>query len=237
MKLRLLVVDDDASSRRLCLAIGQDLGFDCAEAATAEMADESLTSEPPDILLTDLKMPILSGIDLLKKTKTVSPSTEVAFMTGHGSIELALDAVQRGAYDYIEKPFHAERLRQLLQRIAEKERLVAENQFFRERVNNLETRLAQAGVPESRSLEPGNVPTATPGRQETGLFSETSPGLSPTALEDLERMAIRRVFEQTGGDKALTGKMLGISRATLYRKLKRYNIPLRSSQRQLIESA
>jgi transcriptional regulator of acetoin/glycerol metabolism len=57
---------------------------------------------------------------------------------------------------------------------------------------------------------------------------EDSASLSTTALAEMERMTILRVFEQAGGDKALAGKMLGISRATLYRKLKRYNIPMRS---------
>ena len=55
--------------------------------------------------------------------------------------------------------------------------------------------------------------------------------VSTTALADLERMTILRVFEKAGGDKALTGRMLGISRATLYRKLKQYNIPLRHSDK------
>jgi transcriptional regulator of acetoin/glycerol metabolism len=54
-------------------------------------------------------------------------------------------------------------------------------------------------------------------------------------LADLERMTILRVFEQAGGDKSLAGKMLGISRATLYRKLKRYNIPLRRTQKEFAE--
>ena len=62
------------------------------------------------------------------------------------------------------------------------------------------------------------------------LRPDDSSDLSTTALADLERMTILRVFEQAGGDKVLAGKMLGISRATLYRKLKRYNIPLRAAQ-------
>jgi DNA-binding NtrC family response regulator len=63
------------------------------------------------------------------------PRTEVAIMTGHGSIESAVDAMKLGAYDYIEKPFRVEKMRMLLQRMAEKVRLVTENQFLRERVN------------------------------------------------------------------------------------------------------
>jgi DNA-binding NtrC family response regulator len=135
MKLRFLIVDDEQSIRRLCMTVGQGLGYACFEAETAESALEALEMNPPDLVVTDLKLPSLSGTDLLRKTKELLPRTEVAIMTGHGSIETAVDAMRQGAYDYIEKPFRVERLRQLLQRMAEKVRLVTENQFLRERVN------------------------------------------------------------------------------------------------------
>jgi DNA-binding NtrC family response regulator len=134
LKLRFLIVDDEQSIRRLCMTVGQGLGYICAEAETAESALEALEMTPPDLVVTDLKLPSLSGTDLLRKTKELLPRTEVAIMTGHGSIETAVDAMRQGAYDYIEKPFRVERLRQLLQRMAEKVRLVTENQFLRERV-------------------------------------------------------------------------------------------------------
>jgi two-component system response regulator AtoC len=135
LKLRFLIVDDEQSIRRLCITVGQGLGYLCAEAETAEAALETLEVNPPDLLVTDLKLPSLSGVELLRKVKELLPRTEVAIMTGHGSVETAVDAMRQGAYDYIEKPFRVERLRQLLQRMAEKVRLVAENQFLRERVN------------------------------------------------------------------------------------------------------
>ncbi|MGA7914978.1 MAG: sigma-54 dependent transcriptional regulator [Candidatus Acidiferrales bacterium] len=135
LKLRFLIVDDEQSIRRLCITVGQGLGYLCAEAETAEAALETLEINPPDLLVTDLKLPSLSGVELLRKVKELLPRTEVAIMTGHGSVETAVDAMRQGAYDYIEKPFRVERLRQLLQRMAEKVRLVTENQFLRERVN------------------------------------------------------------------------------------------------------
>jgi two-component system, NtrC family, response regulator AtoC len=139
-KLRFLIVDDEQSIRRLCMTVGQGLGFVCTEAETAESALESLDTTPPDIVVTDLKLPSLSGTDLLRKIREQLPRAETAIMTGHGSIESAVDAMRQGAYDYIEKPFRVERLRQLLQRMAEKVRLVTENQFLRERVST-ETQL------------------------------------------------------------------------------------------------
>jgi len=459
LRLRFLIVDDEQSIRRLCMTVGQGLGFLCTEAETAEAALESLESTPPDIVVTDLKLPSLSGADLLRKVKEQLPRTEIAIMTGHGSIESAVEAMRLGAYDYIEKPFRVEKLRQLLQRMAEKVRVVTENQFLRERVNT-ETQLdcivgtsakiqdvmrmisrlkdtrtpvlitgesgtgkelvaramhfrgplapmpfvavdcgalvptlmeselfghekgaftgalkSKAGLFKSanggtifldeigelplelqakllrvlqekevrpvgsndkipvdvrviaatnRDLEasyrngtfrkdlyfrlnvvtvhlpslrehrtdipqlvhcfldryapdeniqvtpaamksflqyewPGNVrelenciaravalgdhrnidvadlPPAVAVEQEPNGSNADAASLSTTALADLERMTILRVFEQAGGDKALAGRMLGISRATLYRKLKQYNIPLRSSMKQPVE--
>ena len=139
-RLHFLIVDDEQSIRRLCMTVGQGLGFSCAEAEAAETALELIETNPPDIVVTDLKLPSLSGAELLRKIKEQSPRAEVAIMTGHGSIESAVEAMRQGAYDYIEKPFRVERLRQLLQRMAEKVRLVTENHFLRERVNT-ETQL------------------------------------------------------------------------------------------------
>jgi two-component system, NtrC family, response regulator AtoC len=463
-RLRFLIVDDEQSIRRLCMTVGQGLNFVCTEAETAEAALALVETEPPDIVVTDLKLPSLSGTDLLRKTKELLPRAEVAIMTGHGSIESAVEAMREGAYDYIEKPFRVERLRQLLQRMAEKVRLVTENQFLRERVDaetNLDgitgtsakiqdvlrmvSRLKDIRTPvlitgesgtgkeliaraihfrgplapmpfvavdcgslvptlmeselfghekgaftgalkskaglfqaasggtifldeigelplelqakllrvlqekevrpvgsnekvsvdvrviaaTNRDLEaayrsgafrkdlyfrlnvvtvhlpslrerrsdipqlvhcfldryapgenvqvapsvmksflqyewPGNVrelenciaramalgdhrtidvadlPPAIRGNEQAYPSREDSSALSTTALADLERMTILRVFEQAGGDKVLAGKMLGISRATLYRKLKRYNIPLRNAphaQKELVATA
>jgi len=459
-KLRFLIVDDEQSIRRLCMTVGQGLGFVCAEAETAESALESLDTTPPDIVVTDLKLPSLSGTDLLRKIREQLPRAETAIMTGHGSIESAVDAMRQGAYDYIEKPFRVERLRQLLQRMAEKVRLVTENQFLRERVSTetqldgivgtsvkiedvmrmisrlketrtpvlvtgesgtgkelvaraihfrgplaqmpfvavdcgslvptlmeselfghekgsftgalktkaglfqaanggtifldeigelplelqakllrvlqekevrpvgsnvkvpvdvrviaatnrdlessyragtfrkdlyfrlnvvtvhlpslrerrsdipqlahcfldryapgeniqvtpnamksflqydwpgnvreLENCIARAvALGDHRTIDVGDLPPAVRVGQEADAQS-TDSALSTTALSDLERITILRVFEQAGGDKALAGRMLGISRATLYRKLKLYNIPLRSAQKEHVGMA
>ncbi len=134
LKTRLLVVDDEQSIRRLCMTIGNTLGYACMEAESAEAALSRLEPEAPDLILTDLKLPSMSGVELLKQTKILLPHTEVAIMTGHGSIESAVDAMKLGAYDYIEKPFRVEKMRLLLQRMAEKVQLVTENEFLRERV-------------------------------------------------------------------------------------------------------
>jgi len=133
-RIRLLVVDDEQSIRRLCMTVGSSLEYLCTEAESAEAALAQSPAVPPDIVIADLRLPNLSGADLLRQIKSRLPATEVVIMTGHGSIESAVEAMKLGAYDYIQKPFRVEELRMLLRRMEEKIRLVQENHVLRERV-------------------------------------------------------------------------------------------------------
>jgi DNA-binding NtrC family response regulator len=136
LRVRFLIVDDEQSIRKLCMTIGASLGFVCSEAETAEAALVITETQAPDVVLTDLMLPSMTGVQLLQRIKALQPRTEVAIMTGHGSIESAVQAMKLGAYDYVTKPFRVEELKLILQRMAEKVRLVMENQFLRAHVNN-----------------------------------------------------------------------------------------------------
>jgi two-component system, NtrC family, response regulator AtoC len=104
-------------------------------------------------------------------------------------------------------------------------------------VRELENCIARAvALGDRRTIDVGDLTPEIRAAAPAADSNEDTAALSTTALSDLERMTILRVFEQVGGDKALAGKMLGISRATLYRKLKQYNIPLRPAPPQLVET-
>ena len=136
LRIRLLIVDDEQSIRRLCMTVGEALGFTCMEANSGETALALLEEQPAHMILTDMVMPNMSGLEFLEKVKKLLPRSEVAVMTGHGSIETAVQAMKLGAYDYIGKPFSPlEELRLFLRRMAEKVHLLEENQFLRERVD------------------------------------------------------------------------------------------------------
>jgi two-component system, NtrC family, response regulator AtoC len=135
LQIRFLIVDDDKNIRRLCTTIGASLGFACFEAENGPTALNILDTTAPDIILADLMMPNMSGLEFLDEVKKLAPRTEVAIMTGHGSIEAAVRAMRMGAYDFITKPFRIEELKLLLQRMEEKVHLVTENQFLKERVS------------------------------------------------------------------------------------------------------
>jgi DNA-binding NtrC family response regulator len=131
-----LIVDDEQSIRKLCCTIGEALGFVCMEADSGESALALLEEQPAHMILTDMVMPKMSGLQFLEQVKKLLPRTEVAVMTGHSSVETAVQAMKLGAYDYIGKPFSPlEELRLFLRRMAEKVRLVEENHFLRERVD------------------------------------------------------------------------------------------------------
>ena len=117
----------------MCVTVAGGLGFACMEASNGEAAMSLLEEQPAHIILTDLVMPQMSGIEFLDRVRKMLPRAEVAVMTGHGSVETAVQAMKLGAYDYIEKPFSAiDELRLFLRRMAEKVQLVEENQFLRE---------------------------------------------------------------------------------------------------------
>ncbi|MDQ1389664.1 MAG: two-component system, NtrC family, response regulator AtoC [Acidobacteriaceae bacterium] len=137
LRVRLLIVDDEQSIRKLCVTVGEALGFICLEADSGESALVLLEEQPVHMVLSDMVMPHMSGLEFLEKVKKLLPRTEVALMTGHGSIETAVQAMKLGAYDYITKPFSPlEELRLFLRRMAEKVRLVEENEFLRERMDS-----------------------------------------------------------------------------------------------------
>ena len=137
LRIRLLVVDDEQTIRTLCCTVAEALSFVCLEAESGESALALLEQQSVHMILSDMVMPHMSGLEFLEKVKKRLPRTEVALMTGHGSIETAVQAMKLGAYDYITKPFlPLEELRLFLRRMAEKVRLVEENEFLRQRTDS-----------------------------------------------------------------------------------------------------
>ena len=124
-RVRLLIVDDEQSIRKLCMTVGEALGFICLEADSGESALALLEEQRVHMILSDMVMPHMSGLEFLERVKKLVPRTEVALMTGHGSIETAVQAMKLGAYDYITKPFSPlEELRLFLRRMAKTVHLV-----------------------------------------------------------------------------------------------------------------
>ena len=115
-KKRILVVDDDKSLRWVTQAQLQQSGYDVAAAANAASALEQIRNLPADLVITDLKMPGMSGLDLLKEIRSLYPEIIVIMVTAFGTVENAVEAMKAGAYDYITKPVNMDELRLIVNR-------------------------------------------------------------------------------------------------------------------------
>ncbi len=118
-KARILVVDDDQEVRSFCREILELQNFTVEEAENGAKALEILKKTSFSLILSDIMMPDISGLDLASKVRDKYPDTFVILVTGHGSIDLAKDAIQRGAFDFITKPFKIEELNQTVVRALE----------------------------------------------------------------------------------------------------------------------
>ena len=133
----ILIVDDEADIRMLTAGILEDEGFDTREAATSSAALAEVESRRPNLVLLDiwLQGSELDGLGILKAIKANHPSLPVLMMSGHGTVETAVTAIKEGAYDFIEKPFKADRLIMLVERAIEAARLRRENEELRLRAD------------------------------------------------------------------------------------------------------
>ena len=104
----LLVVDDDLAMREMLASLFQEQGFRVAQAASAGEALEALSEAEFDVVLSDIKMPGRSGIEMVADVRKLRPGTPVILMTAFGSIDSAVSAMRAGAFDYITKPFEPE---------------------------------------------------------------------------------------------------------------------------------
>src|SRR6266849_1947207 len=121
---RVLIVDDQRNMRTTTALVLRQAGYDVAEAESGEAALSRLLAEPFDVVLTDLKMAPLDGIAVLRGALEISPTTQVIVMTGYGTVESAVEAMQQGAHDYLSKPFKESELLMRVQRALEKRRLL-----------------------------------------------------------------------------------------------------------------
>lgn len=131
----ILIVDDEADIRALVSGILQDEGFATRQAATTNAAWEEIATRVPGMLVLDiwLEGSKEDGISFLKRVKSTYPNLPVVMISGHGNIETAVQAIQLGAYDFIEKPFNADRLLLTIQRAMQNSRLARENSELRRR--------------------------------------------------------------------------------------------------------
>jgi two-component system response regulator AtoC len=134
-----LIVDDERTLARAVKAFLGEAGYEVEVAGDAEKALELVETMRPDVVFADVRLPGMSGIDLLKKIQEFDPAIPVIIMTAHGTIEGAVEAVKLGAFDYMKKPIDLEELKLLADRARETALLKQELSYYRRRAANNES--------------------------------------------------------------------------------------------------
>ena len=132
----ILVVDDEKNYLRVLSAVLEDEDYEVLTAQGGQEALEILKSSDLDLILTDMKMPAMNGIELLEKIKVMDPDLPVIMMTAHGTIDKAVEAMQKGAYSYVLKPFDNERLIIYVKKAVAMYQVVKENRRLRDAVES-----------------------------------------------------------------------------------------------------
>jgi two-component system response regulator PilR (NtrC family) len=133
MKTRILVVDDELSMREFISILLEREGYEVVTAADAATALERLAASTIDLVISDVQMPGLNGLELLARIRESSPETAVLLITAYSTAEQAVEAMKLGAYDYLAKPFKVEEIKVLVRNALEKRDLQRENVMLREK--------------------------------------------------------------------------------------------------------
>ena len=134
--LNVIIVDDERAIREACREVAQSLGFNAFVAESAEHAYRIIDAHGVDVVLLDLKLPGVGGLDALHQIKARRPDAVIVMMTGYGTVQSAVQAMKNGAYDYFTKPFSLDELKLLLERVAGHLKLKTENRMLREKIKS-----------------------------------------------------------------------------------------------------
>jgi two-component system C4-dicarboxylate transport response regulator DctD len=189
---RVLVVDDDADLRESTVQALELAGIAVQDVATAEQAFDYISFGFPGVVLTDIRMPGMDGLTLMSRVHEIDREIPVILMTGHGDVQLAVRAMREGAHDFIEKPFSANQMTELVARATDFRRLVLENRVLRAAAgqsDDLEQRLigrSNAMIDLRRRLR-----TIGPAETDVLIVGETGSGkeVVARALHDLSPRA------------------------------------------------
>src|SRR5215475_2998903 len=148
----ILVVEDDAENRAAMVKVLEGAEYKVLETDNGQQALDIINEEDIDIVVTDLRLPILDGVELLKRAKAVEQDLEIIMITGHGTVEIAVEAIKEGAYDFITKPVKKAQLLRAVEKAAEKQYLSRENRELRSQLTQSNSRRLIYASTEMRNI-------------------------------------------------------------------------------------
>ena len=230
---RILVIDDEASLRHALIRGLHRANYACVAAATGREGVDRFTQESFDAVLTDVRLPDISGLDVVAVLTEMDASVPVVVMTGYGTMDTALEAMRRGARDYVQKPFVVRDVAQTLGRALQDRlqgresrrlRALVERRAHPEGFQTVEGELQsrRAPGPARAALEPG---AGGPSRR-LALRMICGDGLDggPATLRDAQRAFeiayVEDLLVRTGGNVAAAARLAEISRPNFHKKLR-----------------
>jgi len=153
MQGRILFIDDDRSGREVALFNLRKAGYDVTPAADGREGLDAFSTAPFDLVITDLKMPGVPGMEVLRKIRAGSPDVPVLVITAFGNVETAVAAMKEGAYDFIGKPFHRDQLLLAVEKALDRRRLATEVRDLRIRASGVERDVVSVSTAMRRLLE------------------------------------------------------------------------------------
>ncbi|RPI00386.1 MAG: sigma-54-dependent Fis family transcriptional regulator [Calditrichaeota bacterium] len=136
MAIQILIVDDDDITRESLATILDARGFECTQAVNGKKGLEKLKSQEFDVVIKDIEMPVMNGLDFLAAANQLPTRASFIFITAYASVQTAIEALRKGAYDYLLKPLNFEDLAIKVQKLIEHKELVHENQILRQELNS-----------------------------------------------------------------------------------------------------
>ncbi len=150
--MRILLIEDEKITRISLSNTLKKEGYQVSSSETAREGLELFRKQPFDVVITDLRLPGMSGLDVLKEVKKHSPDCTVIVMTAYGTVETAVEALKQGAYDYLTKPFSPDKLLSMLQHVQQFHRVLDENIRLKKRLKLFEHRVLVGNSPPMRRL-------------------------------------------------------------------------------------
>jgi two-component system, NtrC family, response regulator HydG len=194
----ILVVEDDAENRAAMVKVLEAAEYKVLQTDNGQQAVDILNEEDVDILVTDLRLPVMDGVELLKRAKTLEQDVEVIMITGHGTVEIAVEAIKEGAYDFITKPIKKAQLLRAVEKAAEKQYLSRENRHLRQQLGQNGARRIIYASAQMRNIvrmveqvAPSTATVLITGESGTGkeVIADAIHGVSPRRLKPIIKVS------------------------------------------------